>query len=758
MSELAVPADASGLDAPLERVLGKPTAKGLATLGLTTVGDLLRHYPRRYVEPGERTSIADLEVGAHVTVVAQVERATVRTMRARSGAILSVVVTDGSRSLDLSFFARHAGALRPHESRLVPGRLAQFSGTVSEYRGALQLTHPDYEVIEDAEGLGEMPPTPIYPATAQMPSWKTARAVRAVLPALVDGLPEPVPLEVRARRGLMSLPDAIRTVHAPAKVADAYRARRTLRFEEALVLQTELARRRHAALVLSAVPRPRVEGPSLLADLDARLPFDLTAGQGAGGEGIAADPGRAHPMQRLLQGDVGSGKTLVALRAMLQVVDAGGQAVLLAPTEVLAQQHHRTLTALLGPLAEGGLLGGDERATRVALLTGSLGAAATREALLDAASGRAGIVVGTHALLSERVQFAALGLVVVDEQHRFGVEQRDTLRTRGDDVPHMLVMTATPIPRTVAMTVFGDLEVSTLTEVPQGRAGITSHVVWADRPAWMQRVWQVVREHVDRGERVFVVCPRITGDDATSDGADLLDDLAAQLGGGTSSGASSSDGRAAGGAGAGTPPARRAVEDVVRELEGMPVLGGAAIGTLHGRMSSDERDRAMAAFLEGRTQVLVATTVIEVGVDVPLATVMVILDADVFGISQLHQLRGRVGRGTLPGTCFFVTRAEEGSDAAQRLTHLAGTTDGFELALLDLSVRREGDVLGASQSGGASSLRLLRVVKDADLIAEAREEATDLVAADPTLAAFPALAAAVEARLRGVETAFLDRG
>lgn len=282
--------------------------------------------------------------------------------------------------------------------------------------------------------------------------------------------------------------------------------------------------------------------------------------------------------------------------------------------------------------------------------------------------------------------------------------------------------------------------------------------MWADRPAWVQRVWQVVREHVDRGERVFVVCPRITGDDATSDGADLLDDLAAQLGGGTSSGASSPDGVAAGSTGAGTTPARRAVEDVVRELEGMPVLGGAAIGTLHGRMPSDERDRAMAAFLEGRTQVLVATTVIEVGVDVPLATVMVILDADVFGISQLHQLRGRVGRGTLPGTCFFVTRAEEGSDAAQRLTHLAGTTDGFELALLDLSVRREGDVLGASQSGGASSLRLLRVVKDADLIAEAREEATDLVAADPTLAAFPALATAVEARLRGVETAFLDRG
>ncbi|QIK84966.1 ATP-dependent DNA helicase RecG [Sanguibacter sp. HDW7] len=757
-----MPADASGLDALLERVLGKPTAKGLATLGLATVGDLLRHYPRRYVEPGERTSIADLEVGAHVTVVAQVERATVRTMRARSGAILAVVVSDGVNSLDLSFFARHAGALRPHESRLVPGRLAQFSGTVSEYRGTLQLTHPDYEVIEDVEGLDEMPPTPIYPATAQMPSWKTARAVHAVLPALVDGLPEPVPVEVRARRGLMPLPEAIRTVHAPAKVADAYRARRTLRFEEALVLQTELARRRHAALVLSATPRPRPEGPSLVADLDARLPFDLTAGQVAVGEEIAADLARAHPMQRLLQGDVGSGKTLVALRAMLQVVDAGGQAVLLAPTEVLAQQHHRTLTALLGPLAEAGMLGdlgpdGAERATRVALLTGSLGAAATREALLDAASGRAGIVVGTHALLSERVQFADLGLVVVDEQHRFGVEQRDALRSRGDDVPHMLVMTATPIPRTVAMTVFGDLEVSTLTEVPAGRAGITSHVVWADRPAWVQRVWQVVHDHVAAGERVFVVCPRITGDDASSsDDADLLDDLAAQLGGAAPGG--SAHGDSPQGAGGPTPPARRAVEDVVRELEAMPVLGGAAVGTLHGRMASEDRDRAMAAFLEGRTQILVATTVIEVGVDVPLATVMVILDADVFGISQLHQLRGRVGRGTLPGTCFLVTRAEEGSDAAERLTHLAGTTDGFELALLDLSVRREGDVLGASQSGGASSLRLLRVVKDADLIAEAREEATDLVAADPTLAEFPALAAAVEARLRDVETAFLDRG
>ncbi|MGP7961212.1 ATP-dependent DNA helicase RecG [Sanguibacter sp. A247] len=755
MSDLAVPADASGLDAPLERVLGAPTAKGLATLGLATVGDLLRHYPRRYVEPGERTEIGDLEVGAHVTVVAQVERATVRTMRARSGAILNVVVTDGTDRLDLSFFARHAGALRTHEARLVPGRLAQFSGTVSEYRGTLQLTHPDYEVIDDPEGLDTMPPTPIYPATAQMPSWKTSRAVRAVLPALDDDLPEPAPLEMRARRGLMSLPDAIRAVHTPATVADAYRAHRTLRFEEALVLQTELARRRHAALVQSAVPRPRTEGPSLLADLDTRLPFDLTAGQAAVGEEIAADLARAHPMQRLLQGDVGSGKTLVALRAMLQVVDAGGQAVLLAPTEVLAQQHHRTLTALLGPLAEPVLLGGDERATRVALLTGSLGAAATRGALLDAASGRAGIIVGTHALLSDRVQFADLGLVVVDEQHRFGVEQRDALRTRGDDVPHMLVMTATPIPRTVAMTVFGDLEVSTLTDMPVGRAGVSTHVVWADRPAWVQRVWQRVREHVDAGERVFVVCPRITGDDASADGADLFDDLAAQLDAEAGAGGAGPGARAPGTT---APPARRAVEDVVRELESMPELGGAAIGSLHGRMASEDRDRAMAAFLEGRTQILVSTTVIEVGVDVPLATVIVILDADVFGISQLHQLRGRVGRGVLPGTCFLVTHAADGSDAAERLTHLAGTTDGFELALLDLSVRREGDVLGAAQSGGASSLRLLRVVKDADLIAEARTEATELVASDPTLSAYPALAAAVEARLRGIETAFLDRG
>ncbi len=745
---------------PLSRVLGARTANPLGKLGLETVADLLHHYPRRYGDPGTLTDLGALTLGEHVTVVAQVARATVRQMRARSGSILQAVVTDGSRELSLTFFAKRSGMLRHHESRLVPGRLGLFTGVVSEYRGDRQLTHPDYLIVgvdaEDAESalLEASKPIPIYPASAAVPSWRIQLAVRTVLDPLAPAdVPDPVPGEVRRRRGLGPRLDAFRDVHQPADARAWRRGRDRLRYEEAFVLQAALAQRRAAVAEEPATARPRRPaeevpagpggsasvgaGRSILADFDAALPFELTAGQREVGEVLAAELGRARPMQRLLQGEVGSGKTVVALRAMLQVVDAGGQAALLAPTEVLAAQHARTLAALLGPLAAGGQLGGAENATRIALLTGSLGAAARKQALLDAASGAAGIVVGTHALLSENVQFADLGLVVVDEQHRFGVEQRDALRAKAKVSPHLLVMTATPIPRTVAMTVFGDLEASALTEIPAGRAGVTTHVVPAANAAWMERTWARLREEVDAGHRAFVVCPRIQPDDADFD--ELPDFLA--------EGEDDSAGR----------PALAAVLEVVADLRTKPQFDGVDIGVLHGQMAAADKDRAMADFAAGRVPVLVATTVIEVGVDVPEATAMVVLDADRFGISQLHQLRGRVGRGSAAGLCLLVSGTGPDTPAGTRLAALERTTDGFELATEDLRLRSEGDVLGAAQSGRASSLRLLRVIDDADLLARAREDAAAVVDADPELGQRPALRAAIAERLDAEREEFLDR-
>ena len=780
---MSVPDDAvvrpgARVDEALARVLGERTAAPLAKLGLRTTGDLLRHYPRRYAEPGTFTNLTDLAVGEHVTVQAEVRQVTVREMRSRGGAMLQAVVTDGVRTLQLTFFAKRRGVLRVHEQRLVPGRTGLFTGVVSDYRGQRQLTHPDYQLIgvdadDEAAALVEASrPIPLYPASAAVPTWRIQRCVRTVLDPLTDvDLPDPIPAEVRSARGLVGLRQALTDVHEPFTDDEWRRGRDRLRYEEAFVLQAELARRRQLAAGSPAVARPRVVG-GLLDAFDARLPFTLTDGQRSVGAELEVELAAAHPMQRLLQGEVGSGKTVVALRAMLQVVDARGQAALLAPTEVLAAQHVRTLRALLGDLAEGGFLGGDDLSTRVALLTGSQGASARRENLLDAASGRAGIVVGTHALLSETVQFADLGLVVVDEQHRFGVEQRDTLRAKATQTPHLLVMTATPIPRTVAMTVFGDLETSTLSEIPAGRSGVTTVVVPADNATWVARTWERVREEVEKAGRAYVVCPRIDPDDeqpgsrrrsassrgaVDDDGADLLswDDTT------TSADEPNADEPSIDepSIDAGAPPRRplRAVLEVADELRALPVLAGIEIGTLHGRMAADEKDRVLADFTSGRVPVLVSTTVIEVGVDVTDATAMVVLDADRFGISQLHQLRGRVGRGAAPGLCLLVADAPDGSPAAARLTTLAATTDGFELAAVDLELRREGDVLGAAQSGGASSLRLLRVARDGAVIERARADAREVVGADPDLHAHPALRAAIDRLLVGEREEFLDR-
>jgi ATP-dependent DNA helicase RecG len=750
----------AGLQDPLGPVIGAKAAKRLAAaLDLRTVGELLQHYPRRYENRGELTDLASLTDGENVTVQAEIASVTVRGMRNRPGTIFEAVITDGRGRLTLTFFGH--GRQEWREKVLKPGARGLFAGQVSTFRGKRQLSHPEYEmlgpgesVIRAADYAAEI--IPVYPAVKGITSWQIADSIRLALD-LLDVDDDLLPRAVRDRYQLSGLADALRGIHRPADRRDADRARRRLKWDEAFVLQVILAQRRRAAFALSATPRaPRPAG--LLAEFDAALPFELTVGQQLAGATIADEIARDHPMHRLLQGEVGSGKTVIAVRAMLQVVDGGGQAALLAPTEVLAQQHYRSISALLGPLAQAGQLGGAERATRLALLTGSLGAAARRKALLDAASGGAGIVIGTHALLEEKVQFADLGLVVVDEQHRFGVEQRDALRDKaGEGRPHVLVMTATPIPRTVAMTVFGDLEVSTLTELPAGREAISTHVVpAAERPRYLERTWQRVTEEVAKGRQIYAVCPRIGGDGPAGDGP--ADEGAAGR-------SQPAEGAASGGGDAGDdlpgdaeevkrPPV--AVLELAAELEKGP-LAGVRVAVLHGRLPPDEKERVMLAFAAGSVDVLVTTTVVEVGVDVPNATTMVIMDADRFGVSQLHQLRGRVGRGSHEGLCLLVTEAEAGSPSRQRLDAVAATLDGFKLSRLDLEQRREGDVLGAAQAGRRSSLKLLTLLADEDLIGQARREATSLVDADPALAGQPALAAAVAALLELQQAEFLEK-
>src|SRR6516162_10294703 len=503
----------ASLEEPLRDLVGgKAAARAEKAFGLRTTGDLLRHYPRRYARRGELTDLAALRDGEDVTVFAQVAKVTSRRMRSRRGRLLEVTVTDGSARLALTFFNK----VEFWERQLSPGRHGMFAGRVSTFAGKRQLAHPEFKLLgaDDAGKAAEYAAEliPVYPATRDFSSWDIEKCVRVVLDVLGE-VDDPLPEALRKQHRLDGLAAALRGIHRPADLAEADRARTRLKWDEALVLQAVLAQRRRAAAALPAIARPARAG-GLLDAFDARLPFSLTEGQRAASGTIAADLARAHPMHRLLQGEVGSGKTVIAVRAMLQVIDAGGQAALLAPTEVLAQQHYRSVTDLLGPFGQAGRLDGAEQATRMALLTGSQGAAARREALLDAASGAAGIVIGTHALLTEHVQFADLGLVVIDEQHRFGVEQRDALREKAQDArPHVLVMTATPIPRTVAMTVFGDLEISTLSELPAGRSPITTHVVPVlERPRFLERAWERVREEVEAGRQAYVVCPRIGGE------------------------------------------------------------------------------------------------------------------------------------------------------------------------------------------------------------------------------------------------------
>lgn len=718
---------------------GRSAASLRKSHGVVTCEDLLWVFPRRYQDMAKLTDIAGLHVGDVATVLARVKVATVRPTR--SGQMMNVIVTDGNQDLHLAFFR----GLGQFKAQLTPGRVGLFSGKVGAYRGQLQLAHPQCAMSPVS---GEADPaeleaflakiTPIYPATASIPSWRVAKAIRMVLDA-VDLSDDPIDEAIRTRRGLLAQKDAFTAIHAPTDMSVVAAARDRFRYEEAFVLQTILALRRQAAASSPATARTgKLDG--IASAIDERLPFELTDGQRQAVAQIRSDIAQPRPMQRLLHGEVGAGKTLVALLAMATVVDSGGQAVLLAPTEVLAAQHFTSITNLLGPLGQAGTLTGDTSGTQVVLLTGSATAGARKEALLKIMSGQAGIVIGTHALLHDVVQFADLGLVVVDEQHRFGVEQRAALLERGTGQtrPHLLVMTATPIPRTVAMTVFGDLDVTTLRELPAGRATVATFVVDEyNAPRHATRTWERVAEEVAQGRKVYVVCPRIGPEDAdeeppepTASPLDLLDF---------------------------PTPTSRGVLATAEELS-TGQLHGCRVGIMHGRLPAAEKADVMRRFAAAAddpdaVDVLVSTSVIEVGVDVPTATMMVVLDAEAFGVSQLHQLRGRVGRAQLPGLCLLSTRNPA---ALERLEKVAATSNGFDLARVDLEQRKEGDVLGTAQSGRLTTLRVLRVIRDEDVIEHARADVAQMLHDDPQLSAHGAIRAEIN-RWESAQTQFVEK-
>ena len=687
--------------------------------------------------------------------------------------------------MKLSFFNAWTAAREIRE-----GETMMFSGRVGIYRGEYTLTNPHYALLsKDASGAdvtdAATAPVPVYRAPAKLPTDRISGYMAQLLEKVpLKELEDPVPYTIRRARKVPSLEWTYRALHTPDS-EDTWRAAQAqMRYREAFVLQSALARLHSVRAAHLTQPRPAVEG-GLADQLLEVLPYELTEGQQKVGAEIAADLSSESPMNRLLQGDVGSGKTVVALRAMLQVADAGGQSAMLAPTEVLAEQHLRSVLDILGDMAapedtdadgsaevstdgsaevsaEGTSAGSGEepRRVRVCLLTASMGTRAKRKVRQELADGTAQIVIGTHALLSDEVSFHDLGLVVVDEQHRFGVEQRDGLRGTDGALPHRLVMTATPIPRTVAMTVFGDLDVSVLDTLPAGRQKISTHVVpLAEKPAWASRLWRRAREEIDAGHQVYVVVPKI------GEEGDSLEEGAAFFGASSLNGAGTGAGNSAqgyfgqgGNASSDGKVQLTSVASMYSYLSAEDALVGVRIGTLHGRMDPTEKTAVMTAFERGEIDLLISTTVIEVGVNVPNATLMIIMDADRFGISGLHQLRGRVGRGGYAGTCLLVTRQEEGGVSRERLDAVASTTDGFELSRIDLAQRREGDILGAAQSGSKSTLRFLRALADADIIERAREDARSVVEKDPTLAKHPSLARTIDRALDADREAFLGRG
>lgn len=714
---------------PLDFIVGKKAAEALeSTFEIRTVDDLLRHYPRKYSRGSTVLGEADEppEEGEHITLVDTITTTDLRKM-SRAPQREYLVVTLGNRRPKVTATFFNPKYLK---RTLVEGTKVMLSGEVGYFRGTMQLTHPGFlildspigragggtkslvKIAETADSAGDFDLSvferdffPIYPASSKLQSWDIYACVRQVL-AVLDPVPDPLPESIRQQLDLMSEDEALRAVHLAEKPAVRERALERLRYDEAVGLQWALAQRRFGELAETGPAAP-VRDDGLRSALLARLPFELTGGQSEVLEVISGELTATRPMNRMLQGEVGSGKTVVALLAMLQLIDAGYQCAMLAPTEVLAEQHARSIRDVLGPLAMAGQLGAEGEATSVVLLTGAMSAAAKRDARAQIASGQAGVVIGTHALLQEAVEFHRLGLVVVDEQHRFGVEQRDQLRSKATDgiTPHLLVMTATPIPRTVALTVYGDLETSTLRELPRGRQPIATNVIFAkQKPAWLDRAWQRVVEEVEAGRQAYVVAPRIDEEDKTAKPP------AAPTGE--------------------TNRSATAVVDLYEKLRS-GALAGLRLGLMHGRLPADEKDAVMAGFRAGDIDVLVCTTVIEVGVDVPNATAMVVIDADWFGISQLHQLRGRIGRGSHPSLCLLVTDLPEQSKAGTRLKAVASTLDGFVLADLDLAERREGDVLGRNQSGRSFGLRLLSLIEHRDIIDAARTFCTEFYETDP---------------------------
>ncbi len=732
----------------LDYVVGAKAASPLdEVFGIRTVDDLLRHYPRSYVE-GTTVRGADDEQppeGEHVTLVDEITDAALLSIKSRpKDKLFRVTLGSGRGKVTATFFHPKKWIT----DQLTKGTRVMLSGEVGYFRGAMQLTHPDFLVLDSADGKNhgsralkmiaeasravsgqvlqqefERTFFPIYPASTKLQSWDIFRCVRQVLEVL-DPVADPLPEELCAAHHLASEDEALRAIHLAEKEPDRRRARERLAFDEAVGLQWALVGRRHGELAQSGPVAPSTSA-GLKQELLQRLPFELTGGQREVLDVISGELAAARPMNRLLQGEVGSGKTIVSVLAMLQMVDAGYQCALLAPTEVLAGQHLRSISDVLGPLAMGGQLGGQDNATRLALLTGSMSQAQKKQVRAEVAGGEAGIVIGTHALLQDTVEFHKLGMVVVDEQHRFGVEQRDQLRAKAPAgiTPHLLVMTATPIPRTVALTVYGDLETSTLRELPRGRQPITTTAIFVnDKPAWLDRAWRRIIEEVGQGRQAYVVAPRI--DDSDSGGQSEKDQR----------------------------PSATVEELYTRLSTGQ--LAGLRLGLMHGRLSGDEKDAVMAAFRAREIDVLVCTTVIEVGVDVPNATVMLVMDADRFGISQLHQLRGRIGRGEHASICLLATWMTPHSRAGRRLSAVAGTLDGFELADLDLRERREGDVLGRSQSGRAITLRLLSLIDHREVI-EAAREFCERAYADP--AAHPGLALLAAPFTGNERIEFLDK-
>ncbi|MGE2690659.1 ATP-dependent DNA helicase RecG [Mycolicibacterium pulveris] len=724
------------LDDRLDFIIGKKAAGPLEEhFGIRTVDDLLRHYPRKYSD-GMTVLDADeeLQQGEHVTFVDTITATKVGEMKPqydkksrkhRKRKWLRVTLGERRPAVTATFF----NADWMLDGLVVDTRL-MLSGEVKHFRGTLQLTHPAFLVLESPKGktfgtkslktiasasgaVGddvlsafERDFFPIYPANKKVQSWDIYACVRQVLDVL-DPVAEPLPKSVLQQHDLISEDQALRAIHIAENKSERAQAQRRLTYDEAIGLQWALVKRRYSDVSESGPVAP-LRDDGLVAALRDRLPFELTDGQTEVLDVISAELAATRPMNRMLQGEVGSGKTIVSVLAMLQMVDAGYQCALLAPTEVLAAQHDRSVREVLGPLAMAGQLGGADGATRVALLTGSMSAAQKRAVRDEVAGGEAGIVIGTHALLQDAVEFHRLGMVVVDEQHRFGVEQRDRLRGKapGGVTPHLLVMTATPIPRTVALTHYGDLETSTLRELPRGRQPIATNTIFITKQrSWLDRAWQRITEEVRAGRQAYVVASRIDADDKPKD--DDAQDPEQEK----------------------APPPVTVIElfDGLRQGP----LSGLRLGLMHGRLPADEKDAVMGAFRAGEIDVLVCTTVIEVGVDVPNATVMLVMDADRFGISQLHQLRGRIGRGEHPSLCLLATNLSEGSKAGARLKAVASTLDGFELADLDLKERREGDVLGHTQSGRAITLRFLSLSEHLEIILAARKFCAAMYQQDP---------------------------